>query len=183
MMSSKPFYPNNPADIAVEISRKGAISVSPLNRPIWKTPPKITHVLWCTCGSDARWYLHLGEIVREAPPLPTLDHFLRHYEKMTQREVINYLSAHNLTAECLEQEIEDTLWPFTWDILYSPMSKAYDFLWERDIPNKSPFCDQLLFEQDNGLAVMPRQVSTDDIFCLQALQAELYEEGVALVVA
>ena len=63
------------------------------------------------------------------------------------------------------------------------MSLAYDFLWFRDIPNKSPFTEKLLFEQEDGLEVMPRCVSTDDIFCLESLQENLFEEGVAILLA
>ena len=182
-MSSRPFFAKNPADIAIGISPDGTVALNQLNQPIWKTPPKASQLLWCEYESDARWYLHLGELARQVPPIPTLNTYLRYYEKMGDEEVFHYLNVHDLAEEYLEQEFDDPLWELTWHIRYSPLSQAYDFLWERDIPNKSPFCDQLLFEQDNGLAVMPRQVSTDDIFCLQALQAELYEEGVALVVA
>lgn len=100
---------------------------------------------------------------------------------MPPAEIGQFLAMKNLTLESLDQKIDDPLWDMTWGIKYSPMSLAYDFLWFRDIPNKRPFADKLLFQHEDGLAVMPRCVSTDDIFCLKDLQESLFEEGIAIL--
>ena len=182
-MSGRPFFSENPSNLCVEFNRDGKLQIQRQSRPLWKTPIKVNQVLWCEYYSDERWYLHLGRIINEVPPVPTLRVFLEHYRKMPPAEIGQLLAMKNLTLESLDEEIEDPLWHMTWEIKYSPMSLAYDFLWFRDIPNKRAFADKLLFEQEDGLAIMPRCVSTDDLFCLGKLQSELFEEGVALVIA
>jgi hypothetical protein len=182
-MSGRPFVSENPSNVCVEFNRDGELRLERQSRPLWKTPPKVNQVLWCEYYSDERWYLHLGRIINEVPPIPTLRVFLEHYRKMPPAEIGQLLAMKNLTLESLDEEIEDPLWHMTWEIKYSPMSLAYDFLWFRDIPNKSPFTEKLLFEQEDGLEVMPRCVSTDDIFCLESLQENLFEEGVAILLA
>ena len=92
------------------------------------------------------------------------------------------MKANNLVDDDLYEDLDDLLWELTWSIRYSPPSLAYDYLWARDIPNNKEFGANFLFEQGDGLAVMPRYVSTDDLFSLAQLQEELYEEGVALVI-
>ena len=74
---------------------------------------------------------------------------------MPPAEIGQLLAMKNMAKESLDQEIDDPLWHMTWEIKYSPMSLAYDFLWFRDIPNKRAFADKLLFEQEDGLAIMP----------------------------
>lgn len=182
-MSSRPFLADNPSDIQVGFTRSGEISVQPRSQKIWETPPKVNHLLWCECFKDARWYLHLDKLAGEVPPLPTLDTLLRGYEKLDDEGVAEYLRTHGLSEDCLDHEIVDPLWDLTWETRYSPLSLAYDFLWDLDIPNKPGLGNRLLFEEADGLLMMPRQVSTEDILCLKELQAELYERGVALVVA
>lgn len=182
-MSGRPFIPENPGHVIVDFDQEGELKVGPQSNPLWKTPPKVKQVLWCEHYSDERWYLHLGKIISEVPPVPTLRVFLEEYRKMPPAEIGQFLHMKNLTLESLEEIIDDPLWHMTWEIKYSPMSLAYDFLWFRDIPNKHPFADKLLFQQEDGLEVMPRCVSTDDIFCLLDLQKTLFEEGVALICA
>lgn len=182
-MSGRPFIPENPSHAIVDFDQEGKLKVRLQSNPLWKTPPKVKQVLWCEHYSDERWYLHLGKIINEAPPVPTLRIFLEEYRKMPPAEIGQLLHMKNLTLESLDEVIDDPLWHMTWEIRYSPMSLAYDFLWSRDIPNKYPFADKLLFQQEDGLEVMPRCVSTDDIFCLLDLQKTLFEEGVALICA
>lgn len=179
-MSGRPFFSANPFNVCVEFNRDGELEIHCQSQALWKTPPKVNQILWCEHYADERWYLHLGRIINEVPPVPTLRVFLEEYRKMPPEEIGRLLARKNLTLECLDKEIDDPLWHLTWEIKYSPMSLAYDFLWFRDIPNKHMLSDKLLFQQEDGLAVMPRCVSTDDIFCLRDLQAELFEEGVAL---
>ena len=127
--------------------------------------------------------MHLGKIINEVPPVPTLRVFLEHYRKIPPAKISQFLSIKNLTLGSLDEKIDGPLWHMTWEITYSPMSLAYDFLWSRDVPNKYPCSNKLLFEQEDGLAVMPRCASTDDLFCLMDLQELLFEEGVALICA
>jgi len=181
-MSGRPFFSENPSNVSVEFNPDGELQIHRQSRPLWKTPPKVNQILWCEHYSDERWYLHLGKIINEVPPIPTLRVFLEEYRKMPPAEIGQLLAMKNLTLESLEEELDDPLWHMTWEIKYSPMSLAYDFLWFRDIPNKHPFSDKLAFEQEDGLAVMPRCVSTDDVFCLEKLQSELFEEGVAILI-
>ncbi len=180
-MSGRPFFSENPSNVCVEFNPDGEIQVGRKPQPVWETPPKVNQILWCEYYSDERWYLHLGKIINEVPPVPTLRVFLEEYRQMPPAEIGQLLAMKNLTLESLDEEINDPLWHMTWEIKYSPMSLAYDFLWFRDIPNKSPFTEKLRFEQEDGLVVMPRCVSTDDIFCLKDLQTLLFEEGVALL--
>ena len=182
-MSDRTFLNTNPPAVSVDITEDGFLGVSRLADPIWETPPTTTEILWCVLEPDMRWYLHLGEICRSAPPLPTLHKYLRHYEKMSYREVSDYMKAKNLTDDDLYEDLDDLLWELTWSIKYSPQSLAYDYLWERDIPNNKKVGTNFLFEQGDGLAVMPRYVSTDDIFSLSQLQNVLYEDRVALIIA
>ena len=182
-MSGRPFISENPSHVIVGFDQEGELKVRRQSNPLWKTPPKVKQVLWCEHYSDERWYLHLGKIINEAPPVPTLRIFLEEYRKMPPAEIGQLLHVKNLPLESLDEVIDDPLWHMTWEIRYSPMSLAYDFLWFRDIPNKYPFADKLLFQQEDGLEVMPRCVSTDDIFCLLDLQKTLFEEGVALICA
>ncbi len=180
-MSGRPFFSENPSNLYVEFNRDGELQIHRLSQPMWKTPPKVNQILWCEYYSDERWYLHLGKIINEVPPVPTLRVFLEVYQKMPPAEIGQLLAMNNLTLENLEEKIDDPLWHMTWEIKYSPLSLAYDFLWFRDIPNKDPFSDKLLFQQEDGLAVMPRCVSTDDILCIKDLQACLFEEGIAIL--
>ena len=182
-MSGRPFFSENPSNLSVVFNRDGKLQIQRQSRPLWKTPPKVDQILWCEHYCDERWYLHLGQIISEVPPVPTLRVFLEEYRKMPPAEIGQLLAMKNLTLESLDEEIDDPLWHLTWEIRYSPMSLAYDFLWFRDIPNKSPFTEKLLFQQEDGLEVMPRCVSTDDIFCLESLQENLFEEGVAILLA
>lgn len=182
-MSGRPFFSENPSNVCLEFNRDGDLKIYRQSQPLWKTPPKVNQILWCEHYSDERWYLHLGKIINEVPPVPTLRVFLEEYRKMPPAEIGQLLAMKNMTKESLDQEIDDPLWHMTWEIKYSPMSLAYDFLWFRDIPNKRIFSDKLVFDQEDGLAIMPRRVSTDDVFCLEKLQSELFEEGVALLLA
>ena len=182
-MSDRTFHNSNPRAVSLDITENGMLTVCCLGDPIWETPPKTTEILWCVLEPDMRWYLHLREVRRSAPPLPTLHKYLRHYEKMSYQQVADYMKAKNLVNDDLYEDLDDLLWELTWSIKYSPSSLAYDYLWERDIPNKRQFGSKFLFEQGDGLAVMPRYVITDDVFCLRELQDELYGEGVALVIA
>ena len=70
----------------VEFSRDGELKVERQSRPLWKTPPKVNEVLWCEYYSDERWYLHLGQIINEVPPVPTLRVFSRNM-KMLPAEI------------------------------------------------------------------------------------------------
>ena len=182
-MSGRPFFSENPSNLSVVFNRDGKLQIQRQSRPLWKTPPKVDQILWCEHYCDERWYLHLGQIISEVPPVPTLRVFLEEYRKMPPAEIGQLLAMKELALESLDEEIDDPLWHMTWEIRYSPMSLAYDFLWFRDIPNKSPFTEKLLFQQEDGLEVMPRCVSTDDIFCLETLQENLFEEGVAILLA
>ena len=173
-MSGRPFFSENPSNVGVEFNPDGEIQVGRKPQPFWETPPKVNQILWCEYYSDERWYLHLGKIIDDVPPVPTLRVFLEEYRQMPPAEIGQLLAMKNLTLESLGEEINDPFWHMTWEIKYSPMSLAYDFLWFRDIPNKSPFTEKLRFEQEDGLVVMPRCVSTDDIFCLKDLQTLLF---------
>ena len=179
-MSGRPFFSENPSNVSVEFNPDGELQIHRQSRPLWKTPPKVNQILWCEHYSDERWYLHLGKIINEVPPVPSLRVFLEEYRKMPPAEIGQLLAMKNMTEESLDREIDDPLWHLTWEIKYSPMSLAYDFLWFRDIPNQRAFADTLLFEQEDGLSIMPRCVSTDDIFALVELQSVLFEEGVCL---
>ncbi len=128
-MSGRPFISGNPNHVMVDFDQQGELKVQPQGSPLWKTPPKVKQILWCEHYSDERWYLHLGKIISEVPPVPTLRVFLEEYRKMPPAEIGQLLHMKNLTLESLDEVIDDPLWHMTWEIRYSPMSLAYDFLY------------------------------------------------------
>lgn len=182
-MSGRPFVNTNPDSVSLSFLPSGNCEVRNCHRPVWDTPLKINHILWCRFEDDYRWYLYLDQILYSAPPVPSLGQYLRHYKKMSDAEVNAYLAEHKLEARELEEEFKDLFWDMTWRIYHSPSSLAYDYLWELDIPNDRSLGKGLLFEQEDGLLHMPRYVSTDDIFCLEDLQAKLFDKGVAVVLS
>ena len=117
------------ANVCVKFNRDGECRIERQPRPFWKTPTKVNQILWCEHYRDERWYLHLGQIITDVPPVPTLRCFLTEYRTMTPAEIRQFLAMTNLTLESFDQKIDDPLWDMTWGIKYSPMSLAYDFLW------------------------------------------------------